>query len=105
MALGALEARFAAHNLVPTVSDVNGELARVTPRFLSQTFGDPDYGRLSDSCPDEIAAGGENQSEMGAFAGLQIPMRVSNLRASLDEYLRFGLEAGTFPAVRSRRTP
>jgi hypothetical protein len=33
---------------------------------------------------------------MGAFHFLQQVQRVRNVRASLDEYLRFGLEAGIF---------
>jgi hypothetical protein len=31
---------------------------------------------------------------MGAWHFLQAPQRVANLRVALDEYLRFGLEAG-----------
>jgi hypothetical protein len=33
---------------------------------------------------------------MGAFQHLQQPQRAANLRESLGEYLRFGLEAGIF---------
>jgi hypothetical protein len=33
---------------------------------------------------------------MGAFNFLQQGHRLKNLRSSLDEYLRFGLEAGVF---------
>jgi hypothetical protein len=32
---------------------------------------------------------------MGAFHFLQQPQRKANLLSALDEYLRFGLEAGT----------
>jgi hypothetical protein len=35
---------------------------------------------------------------MGAFHDLLQPQRIAGLRASLDEYLRFGLEAGIFLA-------
>jgi hypothetical protein len=31
---------------------------------------------------------------MGAFSFLKQPQREANLRAALDEYLRWGLEAG-----------
>ena len=31
---------------------------------------------------------------MGAFSTLKQPQREANLRTALDEYLRFGLEAG-----------
>ena len=33
---------------------------------------------------------------MGAWHFLQAPQRMRNLRLALDEYLRFGLEAGVF---------
>jgi hypothetical protein len=33
---------------------------------------------------------------MGAFHDLYQPQRETNLRIRLDEYLRFGLEAGIF---------
>jgi hypothetical protein len=33
---------------------------------------------------------------MGAFHDLYQPQRERNLRVRLDEYLRFGLEAGVF---------
>jgi hypothetical protein len=69
---------------------------RVVPRFASVTYGQPVYGQLSVSCPDELARGAEDEGEMGAFHFLQQPKRIDNLRASLDEYLRFGLEAGIF---------
>jgi hypothetical protein len=36
---------------------------------------------------------------MGAFNLLQQNQRIENLRASLEEYVRFGLEAGIFLAT------
>jgi hypothetical protein len=33
---------------------------------------------------------------MGAFEMLMHPQRLANLRLGLEEYLRFGLEAGVF---------
>jgi hypothetical protein len=35
---------------------------------------------------------------MGAFHDVFAPQRDTNLRIRLDEYLRFGLEAGVFHA-------
>jgi len=35
---------------------------------------------------------------MGVFSMLQQPQRLANLRVALEEYLRFGLEAGIFLA-------
>jgi hypothetical protein len=69
---------------------------RVFPHFASVAYGDPDYGYLRSTCPPEIGAGAEDEGEMGAFHFLQAPQRLKNLRISLDEYLRFGLEAGVF---------
>jgi hypothetical protein len=69
---------------------------RIFPHFASETYGDPDYGYLRSTCPREIGAGAEDEGEMGAFHFLQAPQRLKNLGISLDEYLRFGLEAGVF---------
>ncbi len=44
--------------------------------------------------PDELRTGAEDGSEMGAFAALQHPQRLLQLRTRLDEYLPYGLEAG-----------
>ena len=33
---------------------------------------------------------------MGAFSFLKQPQRTANLQSNLEEYLRFGLEAGIF---------
>ncbi|WP_394829210.1 phage tail protein [Pendulispora albinea] len=73
-------------------------LARVLPVLSSTRYGAPDYARLGAACPLEIAGGGSDGSEMGAYRFLQIPKRNSNLQAALAEYLRFGLEVGTFSA-------
>jgi hypothetical protein len=71
-------------------------LRRILPRFTSEKYGDPAYAQLSRKCPEEISTGAEDGSEMGAFNHLKQPQREANLRAALDEYLRFGLEAGIF---------
>ena len=71
-------------------------LAQIQPEFTSTTFGEPDYGMLAPASVTEIRTGAENGSEMGAFSALDIPLREGNLRASLDEFLPFGFEAGIF---------
>ena len=68
--------------------------ARLTPQFTSTDFGQPGYAQLSLRCAIEITTGADDGSEMGAFSFLQQPQRRANLLAALDEYLRFGLEAG-----------
>jgi hypothetical protein len=72
--------------------------ARVRPVFTSLRYGDAGYCQLSTACPVEITRGADDQAEMGAFHNLFQPQRESNLRSSLNEYLRFGLEAGIFYA-------
>ena len=69
---------------------------RVQPSFTSSRYGTPAYAQLSVCCPEEIRTGAGNGSEIGAFCSLLQPQREANLKASLDEYLRLGLEAGIF---------
>jgi hypothetical protein len=68
----------------------------VRPVLRSHVYGNPAYGQLDGRCPVVIREGADDGAEMGAFHDLFQPQRVSNLRARLDEYLRFGLEAGIF---------
>jgi hypothetical protein len=75
------------------------EADRLFPEFTSVRYGDPGYGQLAADTPAAIARGGDAEGEMGAFAFVQAPYRLANLRTRLDEYLRFGLEAGTFFAT------
>ncbi len=74
-------------------------LARDRPQFTSIEYGQPGYAQLSPACADEIRTGADDGSEMGAFSFLKQPQREANLRAALEEYLRFGLEAGIFYAT------
>ena len=69
------------------------------PRFTSLRFGDPAYLQLSTATPDAIRRGADDESEMGVTHLLYTPQRESNLLLRLDEYLRFGLEAGFFYAT------
>lgn len=68
----------------------------VRPQFVSTHFDDPVYCQLSASCPCEIRRGADDEAAMGAFHDLYEPQRESHLRGRLEEYLRFGLEAGIF---------
>lgn len=74
----------------------NAVLDRLQPVFTSLTYGKPAYSQLSQACPVEIFTGAEDNSEMGVFSTLQQPQREKNLLAALEEYLRFGLDAGIF---------
>jgi hypothetical protein len=70
----------------------------IAPRFTSLRYGDPGYCQLHASCPPEISRGADDEAEMGAFHELYWPQREAGLQTRLDEYLRFGLEAGLFYA-------
>jgi hypothetical protein len=76
----------------------DADAARLRPIFTSLRYGDAAYCQLSATCAVEITGGADDQAEMGAFHNLYQPRREANLRAALDEYLRFGLEAGIFYA-------
>lgn len=76
---------------------IRGRLrARLVPAFVSRRYGDPGFGQLARRCPPELRRGGDGGGEMGAFGFLEEPKREDNLRTVLDEYLRFGLDAGVF---------
>ena len=65
---------------------------------MSDRFGTPEYGQLSLRSAPEILRGADDESEMGGYHDLHGTRRETNLRVRLDEYLRFGLEAGIFYA-------
>ena len=64
------------------------------PHFTSLRYGDPGYCQLRQVTSDKIRCGAHDESEMGVLHGLYQPQRETNLRVRLEEYLRFGLEAG-----------
>jgi len=64
------------------------------PHFTSLRYGDPGYCQLRQVTSDKIRRGAHDESEMGVLHGLYQPQRETNLRVRMDEYLRFGLEAG-----------
>jgi hypothetical protein len=70
----------------------------VKPRFTSENYGDPGYAELRRDVAPEIFGGADNGAEMGAFNFQLAALRIENLEFALDEYLRFGLEAGVLLA-------
>jgi len=72
---------------------------RLRPTFTVNRYGLPGFAQLAEATDVAIRTGASDESEMGGFQLLQAPQRLANLRASLDEYLRFGLEAGIFLAT------
>lgn len=66
----------------------------LVPAFTSLSASAPAYCQLRRSAPAEIRKGASDEGEMGAWHMNHEPQRETNLRIRLDEYLRFGLEAG-----------
>ncbi len=66
------------------------------PSFTALSASAPAYAQLRRMAPAEIRAGASDEGEMGAYHMLFQPQREANLRIRLEEYLRFGLEAGLF---------
>jgi len=67
---------------------------RVRPEFTSTRYGTPDYCQLAETCPEEIARGADDQSEMGAFHDLFQPQRRATLQARLEEFVPAGVDVG-----------
>lgn len=71
----------------------------IRPLLMSRRYSAPEYCQLSAFCTPEIREGADDEAEMGAFHDLFEPQREAHLRTRIDEYLRFGLEAGIFYAT------
>ena len=69
---------------------------RIVPQFSSLDVSQPAFAQLALTCAPELRTGADDGAEMGAFHFLSQPQREANLRSNLDEYLRFGLEAGLY---------
>ncbi|MFD9215954.1 hypothetical protein ACFVY9_23180 [Streptomyces sp. NPDC059544] len=76
-----------------------GDAPAPRPLFVSERYGTPSYGRLSDGCHEGIRRGADDGSEMGAFHDLYEPQRMDSLRARLAEYTPAGTDAGIFPVT------
>jgi hypothetical protein len=70
----------------------------VRPQFTSLRYGHHAYAQLSRRTSAKVRQGADDEAEMGVYHDLYQPQREANLRLRLDEYLRFGLEAGIFYA-------
>lgn len=71
---------------------------QAVPHFTSRHYGDPGYGQLRRVTHRAIREGADDGGEMGVLHSAFQPLRETNLRIRLDEYLRFGLRAGLFYA-------
>lgn len=65
----------------------------LAPLFNSRMFGSPEYAQLAANCPTEVLTASEDGSEVGAFAGSQNTIRLSNLKTKLREFMPVGLTA------------
>ena len=64
------------------------------PRFASLRYGNPRYALLHPATPQQLRCGASDGGEMGAFHHVGAPQRLAALGTRLDEFMRFGLEAG-----------
>jgi hypothetical protein len=99
----AVEARKRELDPVPiTQAEIDAITTRyhglVRPEFVSRAYGTPAYAQLARSVHRSITTGAEDGSEMGAYCGVEAARREANFKGALDDYLRFGLEAGIFYA-------
>ena len=69
------------------------------PSHTSLRYGDPGYMQLRRSTHPAVRTGASDEGSMGVTHELHEPQRETNLRVRLDEYLRYGLEAGFFYAT------
>nr|MBA3833929.1 hypothetical protein [Chthoniobacterales bacterium] len=95
-----LAERAALTKLLPSASPNDKSRARararsrVRPQLNSMRYGSPAYCQGALGCPEEIARGADDESEMGVFHDLFQPQRALNLRARLDEFTPAGIETG-----------
>jgi hypothetical protein len=87
------------HHCQPDPHDPLDVRHDAVPRFTSLRYGDPAYLQLTATTPATIRTGADDESEMGATHLLYAPQWEANLLLRLDEYLRFGLQAGFFYAT------
>ena len=64
------------------------------PLFFSLRYGDPAYCKLLAATDSSIRRGADDGGEMGAFHFVLAPLRETDLRVRMREYLPAGLEFG-----------
>jgi hypothetical protein len=73
---------------------VEQTIAGPQPIFFALRYGRPGYMKLLTSTPDVVRRGAEDGGEMGAFHFVLAPLRETDLRVRMTEYLPVGLEFG-----------
>jgi hypothetical protein len=66
----------------------------MAPVFNSTRYGRADYCQLTESCPDGIRSGADDEAEMGVFHNLFQAQRHAGLLARLEEYVPAGSQVG-----------
>jgi hypothetical protein len=66
------------------------------PLFESLRYGDSGYAKLLAQTDDSVRRGADDGGEMGGFHFVLAPLRETDLRVRLQEYLPVGLEFGIF---------
>jgi hypothetical protein len=69
-------------------------IAGPQPIFFAFRYGRPGYMKLLSSTPDVVRRGADDSSEMGAFHFVLAPLRETDLRVRMQEYMPVGLEFG-----------
>jgi hypothetical protein len=72
------------------------ETLRVTPRFMSTTYGQPDYARLADTNAAEILQGADDEGEMGVYHNEFFSQRAAHLRTRVEEFFPAGNDIQVF---------
>ncbi|MEH6404985.1 MAG: hypothetical protein V7750_16530 [Sneathiella sp.] len=96
----AVKEREAQTGILMTVAEKSLLASRVArwlvPSFTALRYGNAAYAQLRQSAPVQIRRGASDESEMGVYYQVFQPQRETNLAIRIEEYLRFGLEAGVF---------
>ncbi len=66
------------------------------PLIQSLAYGNPGYCKLYSVTDDAIRRGADDGGEMGAFHFILAPLRETDLRIRMSEYMPVGLEFGVF---------
>jgi hypothetical protein len=69
-------------------------IAGPQPIFFAFRYGSPGYMKLLSSTPDVVRRGADDGGEMGAFHFVLAPLRETDLRVRMTEYMPVGLEFG-----------
>ncbi|HWF08925.1 MAG TPA: hypothetical protein VG297_10710 [Bryobacteraceae bacterium] len=69
-------------------------LAGPQPVFFTTRYGAAGYSKLLPDTPDAIRRGADDGGEMGAFHFVLAPLRESDLRVRMEEFIPAGLEFG-----------